>query len=96
MTVYRLRPSAEADLANIWRYTAERWGIAQAESYFRTIIATLDALAATPTLGRSCDEIRAGYRRRSVGVHVVFYRIERDHIDIARILHGRMDFERQL
>jgi len=31
-----------------------------------------------------------------VGSHVVFYRLIDKHIDIVRILHQRMDFERHL
>jgi toxin ParE1/3/4 len=51
-------------------------------------------LAADPRLGRTCDEVRPGYRKYPVGSHVVFYRIARGGIDVARILHQRMDFER--
>ena len=96
MNACRLRPTAEADLAEIWRFTAERWDIDQADRYFATINRALSALAATPSLGRACDDIREGYRRYPAGSHVVFYQIAPDHIDVVRILHGRMDIRRHL
>lgn len=96
MNAYRLRPTAEADLAEIWRFTAERWDIAQADIYLGMITRTLSALAATPSLGRACDDIRDGYRRYPAGSHVVFYRIAPDHIEVVRILHSRMDIRRRL
>jgi toxin ParE1/3/4 len=53
-------------------------------------------VAADPHRGRCCDEIRPGYRKYPAGSHVLFYRLLPDGIDIVRILHRRMDFERHL
>ena len=51
-------------------------------------------LAASPTKGRDCSDVRHGYRKITVGSHVVFYRQKRnDEIEIVRVLHGRMDIE---
>ncbi|MEJ0059674.1 MAG: type II toxin-antitoxin system RelE/ParE family toxin [Terricaulis sp.] len=91
-----LRERAEADLADIWRYTARQWSAEQADRYYRDIVASFQALAEQPTLGRACDDVRPGYRRHNVGSHVVFYRIEPDHVDVVRILHARRDFRRHL
>jgi toxin ParE1/3/4 len=96
MSAYRLRPRAEADLAEIWRFTADRWDSVQADRYVLAIIGVLDAIGASPAIGQTCDEVREGYRRHPAGSHVVFYRIESDHVDVVRILHGRMDIRRQL
>ncbi|RVI79989.1 type II toxin-antitoxin system RelE/ParE family toxin, partial [Sinorhizobium meliloti] len=30
---FRLAPTAKADLRKIWRYTARRWSLEQAETY---------------------------------------------------------------
>jgi toxin ParE1/3/4 len=93
MTRYRLSPRAQTDLAEIWDYTAERWGAEQAATYIRRIESSVEAAATEPTSGTACDHIRAGYRKLRSGSHVLFYRVGEDGIEVMRILHQRMDFE---
>ncbi len=90
---YKLSPAAQSDVADIWDYTAEKWGLDQAEASVRQIKRAVQAVAADHGLGRSCDEIRPGYWKYMVGSHVLFYRIDRDGIDVVRILHAHMNFE---
>lgn len=90
------RPSARRDLEGIWDLGRARWGVTQAEDYVRRIKNTLDLLTCHPEMGRSCEDIRAGYRKRPVGVHVVFYRLTGDTIEVVRILHQRMDVDSRL
>lgn len=96
MSRYALRPRARADLADIWSYTASQWGVDQAETYIRQIRSAVEAVAANPGLGKSCDEVRAGYRRYPAGMHLLFYKLSSEGVDVIRILHRRMDFERHL
>jgi len=96
MTAHRLSPRAQADLEDIWDYTAERWGARRAEAYIRQIYGAVEALAVTPSIARRCDEVRPGYWKHPVGSHVIFFRRYPYGIDVVRILHGRMDFERHL
>ena len=96
MSGYALRPRAEADLADIWRYTAQQWSVDQADRYYRGIIAALQMLGEQPSLGRACDDIRPGYRRYNVAAHVVFYVLTGGVVDVVRILHARRDFQRHL
>jgi toxin ParE1/3/4 len=96
MSRYVLSPRAQFDIDEIWDYTADQWGVDQANRYTRDIQAAIEAVAQDPRSGRSCDEIHAGYFRVSVGSHVVFYRVEVAHIRVARILHQRRDFRRHL
>ena len=49
-----------------------------------------------PRRGRPSNELRKGYRKYPAGSHMLFYRSIKSGIDIVRILHGRMDFERHL
>jgi toxin ParE1/3/4 len=91
-----LSPRARADIEEIWDYTAERWGVAQAETYIRQIQTAIETVAASPRLARSCDDVRPGYWRYPASSHIIFFRLIRDGIDIARILHRRMDFDRNL
>ena len=96
MASFLLTPAAQADLDDIWDYTVERWGVAQAERYIREIQATCDALGNGKMVGRSAEEIRTGYRRYPAGSHVVFSRQVESTIEIVRVLHQNMDFDRRL
>ena len=96
MTRYVLSPRAQADMEGIWDYTAERWNSVQAERYVRALQEAIETIAADPLRARPCDHIRAGYRKYSFGSHVIFFRAAASGIDIVRILHQRMDFERHL
>ncbi len=92
---YRLSPLAEADLEQIWIYTAERWSPAQAEIYHDGIIAALEALAQGLRRGRPVS-FRPGYLKLTVGAHLAFYRETETGIDVIRLLHQRMDVETHL
>jgi toxin ParE1/3/4 len=96
MSRYVLSPRARADLDEIWRYTAQRWGPDQAERYIRVLQNAIETVAEEPRRGRHCDEVRKGYRSYPAGSHVLFYRSVKSGIDIVRILHSHMDFERHL
>ena len=97
MSRYLLNPIAHNELDEIYAYTLDRWDIDQAESYVRELLHAFDRVAADPRIGRSCEEIRAGYFRLPAGSHTVYYRITTEGIpEIMRILHQRMDPERHL
>lgn len=91
---YLLSPAAQADLEQIWDYTAGRWGVDQAEEYVRELQYVIERVAANPRIGRSCDDIRRGYRKLSAGSHTLFYRLATDGVvNVVRVLHQRMDTE---
>jgi toxin ParE1/3/4 len=94
MSRYVLSPRARADLDDIWNYTAQRWGTDQAEEYLRLLQSAIDTVADEPRKGRASDEVRQGYRKYAAGSHMLFYRVIDTGIDVIRILHSRMDFER--
>lgn len=96
MKAYRLTPAAQRDLSEIWDFTEERWDMGQAEKYSGEIRAAIERVAADPGRGRACDELRKGYRRYSIGSHLVFYVETPDSVDVIRILHQRMDPTRHL
>ena len=95
MTDYRLRPKAEADLEDIWRYSASHWSDRQADSYIEAVLDALDLLAKEPLRGRPAD-FRQGYRKHPVRSHFIFYRQYGSQIDVVRILHQRMNVEPHL
>jgi toxin ParE1/3/4 len=91
-----LKPRAHADLDEIWDYTVDCWGLEQAETYIRQLWKDIQTLADNPSLGRECAEVRPGYRKYPSGSHVLFYRLTDDGINVVRILHERMDYERHI
>ena len=96
MSGHVISPAAAADLHAIWDYGEERWGIDQADLYARSLQRAIATVAGDPRRGRPCDEVRPGYLKFAVGVHMLFYRPYPDGIDIVRVLHQRMDFGRYL
>ena len=93
---YVLSPRAQSDIDKIWDYTITQWGIDQAESYTRELQRNIEAIAAQPNKGRSCPEVRSGYFKIPSGSHVVFYRMTGQRVEVVRVLHSRMDFERHI
>ena len=96
MAEYRLTPAAERDLEAIWIYSLQRWGVEQANRYIDILTATFAYLAQSPKTAPACDQIRPGYRRRSVERHIIYFRITTYGIAIVRVLHDRMDALRRL
>ena len=90
MAGLRVSLAARRDLLEIGRFTVERWGAAQADRYLAQLDKCLRLLARAPPSGRTCDEIKAGYRRYRQGRHVIFYRIVRAQVHVIRILHEQV------
>lgn len=96
MAEYRLSPAAERDLEGIWRHTFLEWGVDHAERYIDILTEVFQSLADSPASGAACDHIRKEYRRRSVGRHMIYFRVEAFGTAIIRVLHDRMDPKRHL
>ena len=96
MTGYVLTPRAHDDLSQIWDYTAETWGIEQADQYIQDLVATFRALAEGSKTGTAANQIRLGYFQRVAGKHLIFYTKNRHGIRIVRILHQQMDIPRHI
>jgi len=93
---YIVSPRAQGDIDDIWEYTLKRWGIDQAEAYTRQVWRHIEAVAETRTIGRARPEVREGYYKYRTGSHLLFFRLIDGGIDVVRILHERMDFNRHL
>ncbi|MFA0037635.1 type II toxin-antitoxin system RelE/ParE family toxin [Vibrio sp. 10N.261.52.A1] len=92
MTPFQLTNKAKADLRDIALFTERRWGRKQRNVYIRQFDATFRRLAENPTLGKTCDEIRLGYRKSPQTSHVIFYQqMNNQPLLVVRILHKSMD-----
>ncbi len=99
--------AATVDIHDALRWSAERFGEAQAHTYEETIFLALEALLAGPrTSGvRPLNELMPGLmslhiaRRRRKGRHVILFHLDPvtpDTIRVVRLLHDSMDFTRHL
>lgn len=92
MKTYIISPLAESDLESIWRYTAENWGVKQANNYIIEIEDKIKFASEHPTKGKSSDDIRAGYFRLNANSHILFYTATDGVVHIRRVLHQSMSF----
>lgn len=86
-----IRPAAETDLSDIWRYGADNWGIEQADRYTDGLFAIFDLLAYFPEMARERSEFTPALRIHPSGVHLVIYRTDGQSIEIIRILHAHQN-----
>jgi len=94
--ILRLAPRARADLVNIWHYGATTWSPDQADDYLDTLRDLLIQLTRNPHLGLPAPELHPDLYRFPHASHTVYYRIVDGGIEVARILHQRMDAGRHL
>jgi toxin ParE1/3/4 len=104
----RLAAAAEADIAQILRWTVEHFGQQQARTYADTLAGALQDLGKGPEVigARARNDIAKGVftlhvaRRKRKGGHFVMFRIGHDEqgevIDVLRVLHEAMDLPRHL
>jgi len=98
----RLGEQAERDFMDILQWTAENFGARQAQTYQRTLEASVQELANGPLIAgvRLRDEILRGAYTLHVarhGRHLLLYRVIGNRmIEIARILHDSMDLRRHV
>jgi plasmid stabilization system protein ParE len=90
-----LRKPGES-LRAIYRYGSRRFGSPKAQAYVASLRTATLTIGQFPLAGHvyvSALDFR--YHRFDSGRHALFYQFEDDAILIGRILHVRMDFDRQ-
>ncbi|WP_165185269.1 type II toxin-antitoxin system RelE/ParE family toxin [Caulobacter soli] len=87
----RLSGEARRDLDDIWTYSRDQWGARRAAAYLRDIRAAFTLIAERPAINPVLNGLDEGYRKRLVGSHVIFYRLEAGHIEIDRVMHQSED-----
>jgi toxin ParE1/3/4 len=93
---YRLSPKARDDMESVWLYTLSQWGLEQTERYIDDLAAAFQLLSSSPRLGKSCDNIRSGYRKHPTLRHVIYYREIDYGVEIIRVLHDHQLAARHL
>jgi toxin ParE1/3/4 len=93
---YRHTPKAEADLEDIWLYTAQTWSPDQADIYIDSLTQTIETLVAMPTIARLRDEFDPPVRIHPAAEHLIIYRVEGARLLVVRILGGRQNWRAML
>ncbi|NJM29514.1 MAG: type II toxin-antitoxin system RelE/ParE family toxin [Rhizobiales bacterium] len=96
MNSFRLSRRARSDLESIWDYTAEGWGVEQADSYVQQIWEVIGKLAGKPSLGRDASAVRPGLLKYPAQSHMIQFRAAPGVISVVRVLHQKMDLGRHL
>jgi toxin ParE1/3/4 len=91
-----LTPRAEQDYDDILLYGRQTWGMEQTLRYKSDLDRAIERLGEFPEISRTHDRYFEGCRIRSVGSHVLYYRILDDEIQVVRILHKRADPSRKV
>ena len=97
MANYILTNKAVEDLSNIWNYSFEVWSESQADKYYYMLLDSCQELADEKVFGKKYEDISDNILGFRVGQHIIFYRKQKGNkIEIARILHNRMDLRNRV
>lgn len=92
MAKYRISNTAKEDLIRIHHYGVKKFGIAQADKYYDSFFDYFEIIAQRPFSFESVDFIKKGYRRCVCGSDSIYYKINKDIIEIMTII-GRQDLD---
>lgn len=90
---YRITPRAFKDLKAIAHYSLASWGALQRDAYLGDLERRFAWLAENPQAGKERTDVRDGYRSYLQGVHIIFYIVRDEAIDIIGVPHQSMDTE---
>lgn len=87
---------AEQDLIDIWVYTFNKWGEAQANEYLDELDETIRLIAEQPLLCRERHEFDPPVRIHHHAHHLIVYLVLEKGIRIVRVLHESMEIDTQI
>ena len=97
MARFEYAQSAIEDVDTILAYTINKWGVAQAESYFDGLEKQAQLLADMPTLGKFYEPYKDKYFRVfPYEKHLIYYIEAPFGIILMHITHKTMDQERHI
>jgi len=91
-----LSKDAEQDLVDIYVYSFQQFGEAQAESYHQGLVDHFDSLARNPNMGRDFSFVKENIRRSNCASHAVYYHVTGLDVLVLRVLHQSRDPARHL
>lgn len=95
MAKYKLTNEAKSDLIRIHQFGVRKFGIKQADKYFESFFEYFKIIAEQPFSFESVDYIKKGYRRCVCGVDSIYYKVNKNTVEIISII-GRQDLNQKL
>ena len=95
MASFRLSNEAKDDLIRIHQYGIEKFGMTQADKYIDSLFDYFDLIAKRPFLFESVDYIKQGYLRCVFFFDTIYYRLNKDKVEIMAIV-GRQELKNLL
>ena len=96
MGVYKLSEESKSDIAGIYEYDIEKFGLDQAQDYLLGLHDLFQTLSDNVNIGRDASEFFPSLKRFMYRSHMIFYLQTDSGIFIVRVLSQRMDYERHL
>lgn len=96
MGVYKLSKAANNDIAGIYEFGIENFGIIQAKEYLIGMHNLFQTIADSPNIGRDASEFALSLQRFAYKSHIIFYLTSTSGIFVVRALHQSMDYQRYL
>jgi len=93
MAKYKLSKSSEEDLIRIHHYGVKKFGMKQADKYFKAFFTNFALIAERPYSYESVDFIKSGYRRCVCGIDSIYFKINGNIVEIMAII-GRQDLNK--
>ena len=91
-----LSPSAIRDLQDISNYNLRTWGEEQEDRYLKGLWSKLAEIQSSPKSCRLRNDLAKGCCSTRHEKHVIFFSVKGQTLQVIRILHGAMDFNRHL
>ena len=91
-----LSRQTERDPESILQYTYATYGERQRQTYADILHEAFEMITGNPSLGHGRSDLSERHRAFNVAQHVVVYTVSGRTVNVARILHGRMDFTRRV
>jgi toxin ParE1/3/4 len=91
-----ITPAALEDLRSIRVYTLDRWGAVQEERYLDQLWSRFESIMENPSRFRFRHDLFRDCQIAAEGRHVILFRMSKDILQVVRVLHSSMDFNRRL
>ncbi|NRB73345.1 MAG: type II toxin-antitoxin system RelE/ParE family toxin [Verrucomicrobiales bacterium] len=91
-----LTDAALSDLRSIREYTLKTWGEEQEDRYLNEMWARFEQILDDPDRWRFREDLFPRCQIAAQGRHVILFRVEEPALQVVRILHSAMDFNRQI
>ena len=91
-----LTEAAVADLQSIAEYTRDSWGSAQEQIYLESLWSRFEEILDDPAKWRGRPDLFPGCQIATQARHVILFRVQGSTLQIVRILHSSMDFQRHV